>query len=556
MTYKSFINELKSKSESSRKKRGVVVAPQPLAVVVGAEILRSGGNAIDAAIATALAQGVVDPFMGGIGGFGCLCVHDARNGRTQTVGFHGKAGSRAHPSIFENDVIGQIHGHGERYDVRGGVNQIGHSSVVVPGVMAGFSTAHERYGRMPWARLFDPAISLAKEGIPLPGEVHDRWIERPEPGHRSGWERINATSACAQILAPKGAMLQPGELLRQSDYASTLEQLARQGAKDFYTGDISREIVKNFDANGGLFTSEDLASYRSNVDETVSGTYRGIDVHTMPLPASGPQLVMMLNILEHFDLEALFEVDRSLFIHLVARTIQLCFAERAIHFGDPGFVSAPLERLLSSAWARDQLDFVCGSDDITVPGLDYLESRTTTNVCIIDNEGSAVALTHTLGSASGVVVPGLGFVFNNCMYQYNPIPGNPNSIAPGKSRLTGISPTILLKDGSPYAAIGGLGGTRILTSVFHSIVNLIDLKMSATEAVDAPRFHAESKWLELESRLSHAYKEELTNRGWHLRASPRGYDKAFAIAHIAIRNADGGFAGGSDPRGGGGIAFA
>jgi len=404
--------------------------------------------------------------------------------------------------------------------------------------------------------LFDHAITLARDGIPLPGEVYDRWIETPEAGHRTGWQRINATPACAAILAPEGKMLKPGQMLRQSDYASTLEQLARAGAEDFYTGEIAHAIIEDFDAHGGLFTSGDLAAYRATVLPPVVTRYHGLEVQSMPLPASGPQLAMMLNIFENLDLGDLHRADPAVYLHVVARVIQLCFSERARHFGDPEFTAPPLERLLSTDWAAAQLDLICGTDPIVVPGMDYLETKTTTNVCVIDSEGNAVAMTHTLGSASGVVVPGLGFVFNNCMYQYNPNVGTPNSIAPGKSRLTGICPTILLRDGAPWAAVGGLGGTRILTAVMHAILNVVDLGMTPTEAVDAARFHAESPWLELETRLLHAHREKLTGWGWKLRPSARGYDRAFAVAHIAMRDRDGTMRGGSDPRGGGGIAFA
>lgn len=536
--------------------RGVVVAPQPLAVEVGADILREGGNAIDAALATAFAQGVVDPFMGGIGGFGCICVHSVAAGKTETIGFHGRAGSLARPDIFANDVLGQIHGHGERYEVRGGINQIGHTSVVVPGTVAGFSEAHARYGRLPWKRLFDHAIAMARDGIALPGEVYERWTEGTEAGHRDGWARINATPACAAILAPGGKMLEPGQTLRQPDYATTLDQLAKAGAQDFYTGDIAHAIVADFKANGGLFTMQDLAAYRPIVLPPVTTRYRGLDVHSMPLPASGPQLAMMLNIFENIDLGAVYKADPTLYVHVVARAIQLCFATRARYFGDPDYVTPPLDQLLSAKWAKEQIDRVCGTDPIEVPGMAYREARTTTNVCIIDAEGNAIALTHTLGSSSGVVTPGLGFVFNNCMYQYNPIPGTPNSIAPGKSRLTGISPTILLRDNTAWAAVGGLGGTRILTAVMHAILNVVDLRMTPTAALDAPRFHAESPWLELETRLAHAHGRRLSGWGWKLRPSTRGYDRAFAIGHMAIREADGSMSGGSDPRGGGGIAFA
>jgi len=275
----------------------------------------------------------------------------------------------------------------------------------------------------------------------------------------------------------------------------------------------------------------------------------------MPLPASGPQLVMMLNILEKFDLGRMHDEHPLEYVHIVARAILLGFVERARHFGDPAFVDAPLERLLSDGYASEQASLLASDAALEVAGMAYREARTTTHVCVMDDDGNAVSLTHTLGSASGVVVPGLGFVFNNCMYQFNPNPGFPNSIAPGKSRLTGVTPTILLRDGAPWGAFGGLGGTRILTAILHTILNIVDLGLSPIEAVEAPRFHAESPWLELESRLSHAMGGRLQERGWRLRPSSRGYDKAFALAFAALRNGDGSMSGGSDPRGGGGIAY-
>ncbi|TCT03601.1 gamma-glutamyltransferase family protein [Aquabacter spiritensis] len=536
--------------------KGIVVAPQPLAVEVGAHILREGGNAIDAALATAFAQGIVDPFMGGIGGFGCLCLHAAQAGKSVAIGFHGKAGSKARPDIFQADVVGQIHGHGERYEVKGAVNQVGHRSVVVPGTLAGFAAAHQAHGRLPWHVLFEPAIALARAGIALPGEVYDRWVAVPEPGHRSCWERVNATQACRDIFTRDGAFLPPGALLRQPDYAAVLERIAKVGAQDFYTGEIAAAIVEEFRRNNGLFDAEDMAAYRPTVGEPVTAEYRGYEVRTMPLPASGPQLAQMLDVLKHLPLGRIFARDPKLYVHLVARVILAGFADRARHYGDPQFTDPPLALLRSPDYVAQLLERVCGDDRIEVPGMTYREAPTTTNVCVLDSEGNALAMTHTLGSASGVVVPGLGFVFNNCMYQYNPMPGMPNSIAPGKSRMTGITPTLLLRDGQPRAAIGGLGGTRILTAVMHTLLNVVDLGMTPVEAVDAPRFHAEGPWLELEARLTPGMGDYLTGKGWNLRPSPRGYDRAFAIAHIALRHPDGRFAGGSDPRGGGGLALA
>ena len=262
----------------SRQQQGIVVAPQPSAAAIGAEILKAGGNAIDAALAAGFAQGVIDPFMGGIGGFGSLIVHEARTGRSLTIGYHGRAGSLARPDIFADRVLGQIHGHAERFSVEGGINQIGYKSIVVPGMPAGFAEAHKRFGRLPWAVLLEPAIHLARDGIQVSGEVYDRWIELPEPGHIGGLDRIKSNKECAAIFAPDGEHLLPGSPLRQSDYANTLDRLARSGAEDFYRGDIARTIAKDMESNDGLFTEHDLASYRPEVGPPLTGNYRGCEI--------------------------------------------------------------------------------------------------------------------------------------------------------------------------------------------------------------------------------------------------------------------------------------
>lgn len=543
-------------AQRRRQPKGIVVAPQPLAVAVGADVLRAGGNALDAAIATALAQGIVDPCNGGIGGFGTMLVHHAGSGKTVSIGYHGRAGSQARPDVFADQVVGQIHGHAERYEVRGAVNQIGYRSVVVPGVLAGFEAAHRAYGELPWAALFEPAIQLAREGVPLPGEVYSHWTDLPEPGHKPGLERVQATPACAAVFAPGGALLKPGQLLRQPDYATTLERLARAGADDFYRGEIGHAIAEDFARNDGLFTAQDLAAYRAEVDAPVSGSYRGLDIRSAPLPASGVQVVELLHILEHFDLTVLRHDDEAGYIHLLSRAMLATFADRARFLGDPRFVDAPVARLLSKSYAAELAALVRGDTAITVAGLGYRESAHTTHNCVMDNAGNAVTLTHTLGSASGVVTPGLGFIYNNCMYQFHPYPGHPNSIAPGKSRMTGAAPTIILRDARPWMAIGALGGTRMPTAIVNTILGIVEHDMRAIEAVEAPRFHAEGPWLEMESRLYWRLHRELAALGWKLRASSKGYDRAFALAFLALAETDGSFSGGSDPRGGGGVALA
>jgi gamma-glutamyltranspeptidase/glutathione hydrolase len=425
----------------------------------------------------------------------------------------------------------------------------------VPGVLAGFDAAHRQFGRLPWKVLFEPAIRLARDGIPLPGEVYAHWTELTEAGHKPGLERLQATAECARIFAPEGRLLKPGEHLRQPDYAATLERLAVAGAQDFYRGEVAHAIADDFSRNGGLFGLDDLAAYEAEVGDPLRGSYRDLGICSSPLPASGVQVIELLNILEHLDLATLRRESEARYVHLLGRAMLATFADRARFLGDPRFVDVPVERLVGKAHASDLAALVQGDQPITVESLGYVE-RHTTHVCVMDREGNAVSLTHTLGSASGVVTPGLGFIYNNCMYQFHPFPGHPNSIAPGKSRLTGAAPTLVFRDDAPWMALGALGGTRMPTAIVNTFLGIVEHGLRPVEAVDAPRFPAEGAWLEIESRLYWRLRDELEALGWRLRPSMKGYDRAFALVFCALRNEGGGFSGGSDPRGGGGLAVA
>lgn len=537
--------------------KGMVVAPQPIAVEAGVEILRQGGNAVDAAIATAFAQGIVDPHMCGIGGFGSMLVYTSADQRSTMVDFHGRAGTRATPDMFAGAIEGKVLGHAERYMVRGYVNQLGYRSVVTPGTVAGLHEAWRRFARLSWADLVQPAIRLAREGFDLPGEVARHWTERPEPGHADGLARLGATAESARIFLKDGDLLRAGDRLVQPDYARTLELLADGEAEVFYRGEIAERIAEDFAQHGGLLTRDDLAGYRVDVYEPVSGTYRGYDIVSSPPPGSGVQVLEILNILEGFD-SAGMQHDEAPYVELLARAMKLSFVDRARYLGDPKFVDVPVERLLSKDHAADLRRRVERGEqtDEPVPA-GQPESGDTTHVTAVDAERNCVSLTHTLGSASGVVTPGLGFTFNNCMYQFDPVPERPNSIAPGKARITGLSPSIVFRGSQPFLVVGAPGGTRILGAVVHTILNVLDHAMTAVEAVSAPRWHWEATTIDIEPRLYHHVRAELEAKGLALRCSPFSYDGAFARAHaIVIEPGTGRLVGGADPRGGGGAASA
>jgi gamma-glutamyltranspeptidase/glutathione hydrolase len=534
--------------------RGIVAAPQPIACEAGRRALERGGNAVDAAVATAMAQMVVDPFNCGLGGFGTMHVFMAETGEDAVLDFHGRVGSRAHPEVFAPDVLGQIEGHAERYAVRGHLNQIGYRAITVPGVVRGLGLAVKRHARLGWAELLGPAVALARDGFAVYGELYRSWMEPTEPGHLDTLERARATDACAAIYTRDGRLYRPGEVLRQPDLARTLEALAAEGPESFYRGPLARRIADDLDRHGAFVTAEDLHDYEVEVRAPVVGPYRGHVVSSSPPPGSGVQVLEILNILEGYDLAALGPAS-SEYVLLWIQAQRFSFADRTRHLGDPAFVDVPVERLTSKAYAAELRRRIDAGETATVPRVAAAGERAghTTHVTTLDGAGNAVSLTHTLGTSAGVVTPGLGFMYNNAMYQFHPLPGLPNSIQPGKRRITGLAPSFVFKGGRLRLALGAPGGTRILTAVAMTIVNVIDHAMSAVEAVSAPRIYCDGAVARLESRLFHGVAATLTARGERLQCSEFGYDPFFSpVQAIAVDVDTGRVTGASDPRAGGG----
>ncbi|MXX78027.1 MAG: gamma-glutamyltransferase [Gemmatimonadales bacterium] len=533
---------------------GIVVARGPIAVEAGVGALRRGGNAIDAAIATAFAQFITTPFSAGVGGFGCMVVYDANTRRATSIDFHGRAGSRATPDIYRSALEGRIYGHADRWKVRGDINQIGYKSVVTPGTIAGLWEAWSRFGTRPWAELVEPAIRLAYDGFEIPGALARGFTTRTESssGVVPFFTKVRTTDASARIFLNDGVPWRAGERLVQRDYGRTLELIAEGGADVVYRGEIAERIAADFERNGGLLTMADLEAYTPDVYDPVHGTYRGHDVFSNALPGSGAQVIEILNLLEGYDVPGL-EHGKAEHVELLGRAQILSFIDRRRYHGDPKFIDDPTDILVSKDRAAELRDFIdrrqLPPDVVEEPP----EGPDTTHLSTADRAGSCVALTHTLGSASGVVTEGLGFTWNNCMFQFNPVAGRPNSIEPGKARITGISPAIVLRDGQPILVTGAAGGTRILGAVQHTISNTVDFGMSALEAVSVPRWHWEDHLLELEPQLYHHLKDELEGRGLEV-----ANDAFVAQLHaVGIDPESGRLTGGPDPRGwGGGSATA
>ncbi len=532
---------------------GVVVCPAVEAVEIGKRILEDGGNAIDAAVATALAQGVAEPLVTSIGGNGTLQLLHAQSGQHVTIDFYGRAPIAATADMWKDLVVQRLPA--DMWQLEGLINQVGYLAVTVPGTLMALHEVSSKYGLLPWPELVRPSIDLAKLGYSTPGEQEEQWTRNSNTGYASANEILNSTPASKKIFTRNGKPIQTGEHFSMPDYASTLEIIAKEGPDALYKGDIGKSIAKDFAENGGLITEQDFLSYRLRIGQPIKSDYRGYQICGNQPPGSGYQIIETLNILEGYDLDKL-GFGTPEYCHVMAQAQRAGFYDRAKYLADPDFVEVPVSKLTSKDHAKEWRQMIEDGQDIRIPDLDRAEGQDTTSVSVMDNEGNSIAITHTLGSpCSGVVVEGLGFLFNNSMHVFHPFPGHPNSIAPGKSRTTGMSPTIVLKDDKPFIVTGAPGAVKILTGNLQTIVNVIDHNMSVQEAVAAPRIHSEGQWVDVEARLFYALKDSMEEMGHKLVKSDLSYDPFFALVHAVLRDPiTGNIDGAADPRGRGGYA--
>ena len=354
-------------------------------------------------------------------------------------------------------------------------------------------------------------------------------------------QRIQATPAARDIYTHDGKLYSIGEVMVQADLARTLERLASGGPEGFYKGEIAEEIALDFEANGGFITREDLEGYRVNVTEPIRGTYRGLQVAAAGPPAGGLTLLQMLNFLEGFDL-ASHGWPSTAAARMLVEAMAWAVADRELHVADPRFVDVPTRALTDKQYAAAARQVVHDRPD-------------TTHVCVVDDAGNAVSLSHTLGSASGVVTPGLGFGYNDYMNCFDPRPGRPNSIRPGKTRVTMMTPTMVFDGRKLRVCTGAPGGTKIVTAILQVLVNVLDHEMSPVEAVSAPRVDFQGDVVQAEARIPRAVCEGLERLGYAVNRRTLNYDAYFARPQLIVVESDGFLSGASDPRKDGGAAF-
>ena len=532
---------------SSKSTRGVVSAPQPLAVEAGADVLNRGGNAMDAAIAAAFVQGVVDPQMCGLGGGGAATVFDPVSGTTGVCDFYARTPLAASPDMFADRIVGNASWGGFILGDR--ANEIGYLSICTPAAVQGLAALHERFGSLPWGQLLEPAIALAEEGAPVYHHVHERWT-RQVGGFVDCITRHQATPACAAQYMHGGAMLDVGQRMDTRAYGRTLRRLADAGPQDFVDGETARAISEDMARNGGLVTMEDLAAAVPGWRQPVSGSYRGYRIEGPPPPGGGIAVISILNILSGFDLRALGH-NSAEHLHVLASAIRLGLEDWKTHTGDPAYIDSPTEWLISQERAGELRETI-GQPWPVQPDDRVPDGRDTTQISVMTADGASVSMTHTLGLGSGVVTPGLGFMYNNAMMLFDPRPGGPNSVGPRRVRQHALASCILFDDESPLLAVGAPGGHGIISGVVQTISNIVDFGMTPGDAVSAPRIHCEGPVVQLEARLPRGVARALAEWGHEIQHSLYSYDFFSGRPHVVMRDpASGRLSGGADPRGGG-----
>ncbi len=518
---------------------GVVAAAKPDASRVGIEILRMGGNAVDAAVATGFALGVLEPNASGIGGGGFMVIKLASMKEAVVVDFRPTAPAAATPDMYTLDERGRAIGNAS---VEGGL------ASAVPGEVKGLLHALDNYGskKLSRAQVIQPAIDWAERGVPV--TVNLAQIIKDNFGKLKKFENGLA------IYSKDGFPPEVGDTIVNTDLANTLRLIQARGADAIYTGDIAGRIVAENRKRGGILTLDDLAGYRVKVRKPVTGSYRGYTLVTAPPPSGGTHVLQLLNILEHSDVAALGERSTAA-AHLWAEACKLVFADRATYSADPDFVNVPFTGLASKAYAKTLAALIKPDAVMKSPAAgdpSKYESGSTTHFSVMDKDGNMVAVTKTINMffASGVVVPGTGIIMGDDMDDFELKPGSANSIQPGKRMLSSMSPTLVLDpQGRPFMALGSPGATRIIPTLAQVISNVIDRGMPIQAAISAPRlFQGRTGNLSMEGRYSINAYNGLVALGHTVTVAP-DYDATFGGVHaVLFDHAAKTLHGGADPR--------
>jgi gamma-glutamyltranspeptidase/glutathione hydrolase len=514
-------------------RHAIVTSDEPLASMAGMRMLQEGGNAFDAAVATAVAVGVLDPRMSSIGGNGFATIYVGKTHEVRALNFYGSAPLRATASLYQ----GKDYSHG-------------FLSAPVPSCLKGYEALHKAYGKLPWARVLQPAIELAEDGFVIRQGLIDDMKE-----YQKVLQEFPSTT---KVLRPNGRWPVAGEIFRQPDLARTLKDIAKNGADAFYRGPLAAHIAQFYQANGGVLSTEDLASYQAKWVTPISTTYRGYTFYTQPPSSSAIAVLEQLNILEAYDLKAMGHNSPEC-LHLIGEVIRLAIADRNRYVGDPDFVKVPVEKLLSKSYAAERRKLI--HLDSTIPiatagDVDEQGDKHTTHLSVVDGDDNMVALTQTLGDifGSGVITADTGVLFSDEMRHLHLDPNDPSRLEPGKRSRSNQSPIIVLKDGKPFMTIGTPGSNGIWQRIVQVIANVVDFGMDVQAAITAPRMiyggRAETgteikPLFKVEDRIPLATMDALRAKGYEVISVKDDYGR---VNGIVIDPATGFRLGGADPR--------
>jgi len=514
-------------------RHAIVTSDEPLASMAGMRILQEGGNAFDAAVATAVAVGVLDPRMSSIGGNGFATIYVGKTHEVRALNFYGSAPQRATASVYQ----GKDYSHG-------------FLSAPVPSCLKGYEALHKAYGKLPWAKVLQPAIELAEDGFVIRQGLIDDMKEYQKV--------LQEFPSTIKVLQPNGRWPMAGEIFRQPDLARTLKNIAKNGADAFYRGTLAAHIAEFYQANGGVLSAEDLAGYQAKWVAPISTNYRGYTFYTQPPSSSAIAVLEQLNMLEAYDLKALGHNSPE-YLHLIGEVMRLAIADRNRYVGDPDFVKVPVEKLLSKSYAAERRKLIHLDSTIpvaTASDVDAQGDKHTTHLSVVDGDDNMVALTQTLGDlfGSGVITADTGVLFSDEMRHLHLDPNDPSRLEPGKRSRSNQSPLIVLKDGKPFMTIGTPGSNGIWQRIVQVIVNIVDFGMDVQTAITAPRMiyggRAETGTefkpvFKVEDRIPLATLNALRAKGYEVISVK---DDDGRVNGIVIDPATGFRLGGADPR--------
>lgn len=514
-------------------KNGMVASAHPLASQAGEKILESGGNVIDAAVATAFALSIVEPNASGLGGGGFVIFKMTDQPNVMMLDYREKAPLATVPENYYRTA--------ESFD---SLCNLGGPVVGVPGMVAGLLMLHQEYGSLPIEQVLQPAIDLGNQGLEVSSKLAAIIALK--------YDLISNYELTSQVFLADFLPPEEGGIIKNVQLPLTIRKLFQNGIKEFYEGDVGASIVKDVRQNGGWMDAEDLEKYHPKSRDVIHGTYRGYDIYSCPPPGSGICLIQLLNILEGYNLKEMGQ-NNAQYYHLLAEAMKMVFVDREAHLGDPDFTNVPVPELGDKAYAellRGKIRPGTAIFDYQPLQVNVDESGNTSHLSVIDQHDNVVALTQTINDwfGSGIMSEGTGILLNDEIRDFSHHPGNPNSIFPGKRPASSMAPTLIFKDKKPFLTIGSPGATRIISALAQTLINMIDFNMSIDDAIESPRIHSIGDRLYVEGRISEEIIKNLTALGHNVEVK-KDFDNYFGGAQgILINQETDELHGGADSR--------